>query len=238
MMAILLGVVLMTSGSERIRCALDLFCNTTTTVVPLEESVATTTISVTATTTVKETPVAPRSVPATPIVPAPPIAPPPTVTAPVVVVEEGPTTFSVSAVPLLSGGDVERGDSVPLSYLQIVNRGSYAARLEGFWIKQNGNAPTRTVIGLSTVDDKGGSRGQTGGTEGSTPFSNGVAFAPTDALFQPGQMRLFTIMATMSSDISTYVGTELKIDVTSLQAEEVTFTGSFPIRGTTWTLSQ
>ena len=127
---------------------------------------------------------------------------------------------------------------MPISYLMIVNRGSYAARLKGFWVKQNGSAPTRTVTGLSTVDDKGGSRGSIGGTEGSTPFNDGFALAPTDALFVPGQMRLFTIKAMMSSDISAHIGTQLKIDVTSLKAEDVTVTGSFPIRGTTWTLSE
>lgn len=260
---VLLGAVLVAASSERIRCAFGQSCNEIMTASPPEGAVPVatttptiaTTTQVVATTTVKAKPPAPKRaaapktapapvIPPKAFVPVPPVVPPlppppspPPIPPPAVPVEEGPTTFSVSPVPLLAGGEVRGGESVPLSYLQIVNKGKYAARLKGFWVRQNGNAPTRTVIGLSTVDDKGGSRGQVGGTEGSSPFIDGSAFAPTDALFLPGQLRLFTIKATMASDISDHAGTELKIDVTSLKAKDVTFTGSFPIRGTTWTLS-
>lgn len=242
--AVLLGAVLVVSYSERIRCVLARSCGIpTATALPEEaEQTATTTVPVVATTTTtasttsKTTPTAAKRLPAKKAVPASsskpvaqvaPAEPP--------VVEEGPTTFSVSAIPLLVGGEVRGGESIPLSYLKVMNRGPYAARLQGFWVRQNGNAPARTVIRLSTVDDKGGSRGQ---TEGPSPFTDNVAFAPTDALFLPGQMKLFTIKGTVRSNINAYIGTELKIDVDALQAKDVTFTGPFPIRGTTWTLAE
>jgi hypothetical protein len=148
------------------------------------------------------------------------------------------TTFSVNSIPLLAGGIARGGTSVPISYLQITNTGNATATLKGFWVKQNGNAPVGTVIGLSTVDDKGGSRGLNGGIEAATVFTNGqagLAFAPTDAIFAPKQMRLFTIKAMIAGNISTAIGTQLMLDVSSLQAD-ANIVGQFPIRGTTWTL--
>ncbi len=146
------------------------------------------------------------------------------------------TTFAVSSVPLLFGGTARAATAVPVSYLQITNTGKEPASLKGFWIKQNGSAPTESVIGLSTVDDQGGSRSSVGGTEGSLLFKNGSAFVPTDALFEPGQMRLFTIKAILTGNTSNFLGTQLVIDVTALDANASIQEGSFPIRGTTWTI--
>jgi hypothetical protein len=145
------------------------------------------------------------------------------------------TTFSVATVPLLTGGIARGGMSVPVSYIQIKNIGPEPATLKGFWIRQNGSAPQQSVIGLSTVDDKGGSRGYTGGVEGATPFKDNMAFAPTDAVFAPGQMKLFTIKAQLGANINSYLGSQLMIDVVSLDAN-ANMSGQFPIRGTTWTL--
>ena len=147
------------------------------------------------------------------------------------------TSFSVTPVPLLSGGLARAGVSVPVSYLQIKNTGKESATLKGFWVKQNGSAAVQSVIGFSTIDDKGGSQGFTGGIEGMTPFINGQAFAPTQAIvLAPGQMKLFTIKAMMSNNISSYIGSQLMIDVTGVDATAA-IKGAFPIRGTTWTLS-
>ncbi|MDP1707268.1 MAG: hypothetical protein Q8L30_01830 [bacterium] len=144
----------------------------------------------------------------------------------------GTTTLAIQNVPLLFGGTAHAGESVPVSYLQITNIGTACTVLKGFWIKQNGSASTTVVVGLSTVDDKGGSRGL---TEGSLPFENGIALAPTDALFAPGQMRLFTIKAIMAHDVSPHVGTQLMISVISVETT-ATMRGQFPIQGTTWTI--
>lgn len=149
----------------------------------------------------------------------------------------GTTTLAIQSVPLLFGGTVQAGKSVPVSYLQITNIGTAGAILKGFWIKQNGSAPGESIIGLSTVDDKGGSRGLAGGTEGSILFKNGLAFAPTDAYFAPGQMRLFTIKATMTGVIAPYIGMQLMIDVVSIETTAAV-QGQFPIRGTTWTIGE
>ena len=149
----------------------------------------------------------------------------------------GTTTLAIQSVPLLVGGTVHAGETVPVSYLQITNIGSEGALLKGFWITQSGSAPVESIIGLSTVDDKGGSRGLNGGTESSILFQNGLALAPTDAFFAPGQMRLFTIKAIMTRTISPYVGTQLMLEVASIETTAAV-RGQFPIRGTTWTISQ
>lgn len=169
-----------------------------------------------------------------PVVIAPPLTPTSTSTESNMV---GTTTLAVQSIPLLVGGTVHAGQSVAVSYLQITNIGKEGALLKGFWIKQNGSASTTSVTGLSTVDDKGGSRGFSGGVEGSTPFQNGSALAPTDAFFAPGQMKLFTIKAIMTNAISLHVGTQLMIDVTSIETT-ATVRGQFPIRGTTWTIAE
>ena len=144
--------------------------------------------------------------------------------------------FSVSPIPLLTGGTTRAGASVPVSYLKVINTGKEEATLKGFWITQNGSAPTQTVVGLSTVDDKGGSRAEKKGVEGTTLFNkNGEALAPTDAVFAPGQMKLFTIKAILASNISTSIGTQLMIDVVGLEGATA-LSGQFPVRGTTWTL--
>lgn len=147
------------------------------------------------------------------------------------------TTFAVALVPLLSGGVVHTSASVPISYLQITNTGKEYASLKGFWVKQNGSASVQSVINFTTIDDKGGSQGSSGGTEGTTPFKNGLAFAPTDAMFAPGQMRLFTIRAVLGNNISSNIGKNLMIDVASIETS-ARVEGSFPIRGTTWTIAE
>lgn len=145
------------------------------------------------------------------------------------------TTLVVAPVPLLAGGIVQAGMSVPVSYLQINNIGTTTAHLRGFWVRQDGSANVASVIGLTTVDDQGGSRGSAGGIEGFTPFAGGMAFAPTDALFASGQMRLFTIKAVMSANVFPYYGGQLKINVVLLDSD-AKIQGAFPIVGTIWTI--
>ena len=186
----------------------------------------------------KVVPTAPAIVPARPPEPMPPPMPTPVVVVPPVVTGTvGTTTLAVQSVPLLFGGVAHAGTAVAVSYLQITNIGTEGALLTGFWLTQNGTAPGASVIGLTTVDDTGGSRGSVGGTDGATPFQGGRAFAPTDAYFAPGQTRLFTIKAIMSHNVSVHVGTLLMIDVTSIESSAAV-AGTFPIRGTTFTIAQ
>jgi len=201
-------------------------------------------------------PAAPEIIPAPVVTPKPPpvvtsppvvVTPPPVVVPPVVVPPVvtppptqtvGTTTLSVRKVPLLVGGTVHAGEAVPVSYMQITNVGDEGALVTGFWIVQNGSAPVASVIGLSTVDDKGVIRDVTGGTEGATPFQNGMAFAPTNAFFAPGQTRLFTIKALMTQNVSSYIGMQLMIEVASVKTTAETKSQQFPIRGTTWTIAE
>lgn len=143
------------------------------------------------------------------------------------------TTLTVTTVPLLFGGTAGGGKSVPVSYLQITNTGKATTTVTGFKVKQNGSALTTSIVGLSTVDDKGGSRAVATGT---ALFKDNVALAPTNATFAPGQMRLFTIKAIMGANLSAHVGKQLKIDVISVETAGTVKSG-FPLRGTTWTLT-
>lgn len=145
------------------------------------------------------------------------------------------TSLEVKTVPLLFGGTAKPGSQVPISYLQITNTGKQIATLNGFWIKQNGSAPDNSITGLTTVDDKGELRGF---SQTTSPFKNGVAFAPTAAnvTLTPGQTRLFTIKAILSNDAYLHTSKNLAIDVTSLETNSGVI-GTFPIRGTTWTIS-
>ncbi|HEY4489163.1 MAG TPA: hypothetical protein VJA87_01640 [Candidatus Paceibacterota bacterium] len=137
--------------------------------------------------------------------------------------------ISVSTLPLLSGGTIRAGETKPVSYLYLRNTGKEAVRVTGFDVKQNGTANASAITGLSTVDDKGGSRG----ASSVNPFKNGIGFAPTNAVIEPGALKLFTIKATLGTNIS--IGTNLKLDVTGIKtngSEKATF----PLRGTTWTI--
>ncbi|MFM2330684.1 MAG: hypothetical protein RLZZ26_191 [Candidatus Parcubacteria bacterium] len=149
----------------------------------------------------------------------------------------GTTTLAVESIPLLSGGVVHAGGLVPISYLQITNVGTAGAMLKGFWIKQDGSALPNAISGFSTVDDKGGSRGVSSGATGSALFLSGLAFASTTAYFAPGQMRLFTIKTLVAPVVTDYVGTELKLEVVSIETTAEP-QGNFPIQGTTWLIVQ
>lgn len=146
-----------------------------------------------------------------------------------------PTVLSsliVAPVPLLSGGVASGGGTVPISYLQMTNTGKAALSLKGFGVAQRGSAPVQAIVGLTVVDDQGVVRGT---VAGATLFDGQQAFAPADVVFAPGQMRLFTIKATLSSAAALYTGKQLMLEVVSVHTD-ATAKGSFPIRGTTWTI--
>lgn len=145
------------------------------------------------------------------------------------------TTLAVSLIPLLSGGTARASASVPISYLQITNIGKETASVKGFGVKQNGSASTKAIIGLTAADDMDTTHGSVGGLNGMTPFKDGQAFVPVDTTIAPGTMRLFTIKAVLTSDISSHIGKQLMLDVTSVSTNAAT-RGIFPIRGTTWTI--
>lgn len=141
--------------------------------------------------------------------------------------------LSVSSLPLLSGGNAGAGASVPVAYIKVSNPGKDAASIDGFTLKQNGSASTDTVLSFSTNDDKSGSRYT---TSGSGLFKNGSSFVGLPATIPPGQFRIFTIKANLSSTSGMSAGQTLMLDVASVRSG-ATLGGSFPIRGTTWTLT-
>lgn len=147
-----------------------------------------------------------------------------------------PVTLKVAPIALLSGGTTASGTTVPISYLQIVNQSNATTTIAGFWVKQNGSAPVSTIIGFSSVDDKGNNRMSVGGTEGQTPFVGGQAYVPSGAILGPHQMKLFTIKVQLSANARANAGKTLMLDVTGLDAA-AGFSTTFPVRGTTWVIS-
>ncbi|MEO6536801.1 MAG: hypothetical protein ABIT47_03825 [Candidatus Paceibacterota bacterium] len=208
------------------------------------EVIATTTPEIVATTTVATTtpkaPVVTKVVKTVTVVKTPsPVVVPPVVilTPPPPVTVAGYGSLVASAIPLLSGGNARPGSIVAVSYLQINNTGTTTVRLTGFRLKENGSAPDVSIIGLQTVDEKGGSRGLVGGTEATTPFVNGITVATTNAILAPGEMKLFTIKVQLSATAGQYAGSQIIISVTGLEATATT-RPTFPIAGTTWTITQ
>lgn len=145
--------------------------------------------------------------------------------------------LTASSIPLLGGGTANAGALVPVSYLQIRNTSKSTVDLKGFWVAQSGSAADGAVIGFSSVDDKGGSRASVGGFEGTAALSKGKAFIPSSATFAPGERKLFTLKAQLSSSVEKYLGSTLMLDVTGIEGNG-TFNGAYPIRGTTWTIAR
>ena len=141
----------------------------------------------------------------------------------------------VASIPLLGGGVASVGTSIPISYLQMTNVGKNVLSVQGFSVRQNGSAPAQSIIGLTVVDDQGVVRGTAGGFEGTMLFVGQDAFVPTDVVFAPGQMRLFTIKAILGRTSAAHIGKQLMVDVVSAHTNG-TPKGPFPIRGTTWTI--
>jgi hypothetical protein len=126
--------------------------------------------------------------------------------------------------------------TVPVSYLQVMNESSSTVPLKGFWIREDGTTPGDALIGFSSVDGKGASRASVGGMEGSGVMKNNAAYVPSTAVFAPHEMKLFTIKAQLSASAARYAGTALKLNVTGIDVP-ATFTTTFPILGTTWTVT-
>lgn len=136
------------------------------------------------------------------------------------------STLIVEPIPLLSGGVAYSNQSIPVSYLQVINIGQENIIVKGFNVKQNGSAPIESISTLAISDDSGAF-----GID--TPFKNNTTFIPIESLFLPGQMKLFTIKAMMSNEIYSNIGKQLKLDIESISTNSL-IKASFPIAGTTW----
>ncbi len=144
-------------------------------------------------------------------------------------------TLKVSPIALLGGGTARLGATIPVSYLQVINQSTSTVSIKGFTVRQQGTTPDTGVIGFSSVDDKSGSRGAVGGTEGSNVLQGNVGYIPSTAVIAPGQMKLFTLKAQLSS-LSQYAGTSLTLVVTGVDSP-LQLTAQLPIPGTTWNLA-
>ena len=140
------------------------------------------------------------------------------------------TTLSASMLPLLFGGTTRAGASVPVAYVKIVNTSSKESAIEGITLVQNGSAPVSVVTSFSTNDDKGGSRSTVNAS-----WKGNTTFVPLSATFAPGQMRIFTVKATMGTDAMLNIGKQLALNVSGI-GTGAELPKVFPIRGTTWTL--
>ncbi|MDB4992395.1 MAG: hypothetical protein JWL75_640 [Parcubacteria group bacterium] len=197
------------------------------TVIPVKKPVVTTVVT-------KTTVVTPPKPPATALTTT--VTPTPTGTTITTTPYPVTNTVKVSNIPLLSGGNAHTGSTVPVSYLQVTNQGTETINIKGFYLKQTGTAPDATVIGFSTVDDKSGSRGSVNGAEGVGVLRSGVGYAPSTAILGPGQMKLFTIKATLSTSAQ-YIGKTLGLEVTGIDTS-LPASGALPIFGATWTIVQ
>ncbi len=138
-------------------------------------------------------------------------------------------SLSVSMIPLLMGGTAGSNAQAPVAYIRVSNTGKATTTLSGVTLTENGSAADSVVTGFATSDDKGGSR-----TTVAASFKNGSVFIPLVATVAPGQTRIFTIKALLGSTAGK-IGTQLKIDVAGVSANG-SVKGTFPLRGTTFTL--
>lgn len=146
-----------------------------------------------------------------------------------------PVTLRVTSIPLLTGGKAAPGSTVPISYLQVVNESDATTTIAGFWVREDGTAPAKAVIGLGSVDDRGNNRVSTVAVEGKTPFVGNTGYVPSGAVIGPHQMKLFTLKAQISAMSAQYAGTSLMLNVSGVDAP-ASFNATYPILGTTWVL--
>jgi hypothetical protein len=140
---------------------------------------------------------------------------------------------TASLIPLLSGGVALRGSKVPVAYIKLVNTSAATATLEGFTLTQRGNAKSSEIIGFKTSDDRGNAVTIVDGIEGDTPFNGTSAYVPLAATLAPREMRIYTLLALISTNAT--VGKQITLDITSIHIP-ATLTGHLPIPGVTWTI--
>lgn len=145
------------------------------------------------------------------------------------------TTFVVETVPLLNGGIAKGGTTVPVSFLQVINIGKSKGKVESFSIKQNGTAATNAIVGFTVTDNRTSEVVRVGSISKPIVFKDGIAVIPMSASIEAQDMRLFTIQAILAANVAPHITKHLKLDVSKVATNGKEM-GTFPIRGTTWTL--
>jgi len=154
---------------------------------------------------------------------------------PMITTTSQPSSLVVQVVPLLLGGTARAGVTVPIIYLQLINIGSATATLSGFTLRQNGNATTNSIVGLSVADDTGLYKNSVGTLAQPIVFVNNEATVPILANIAPKETRLYTLKASTLPGNYLNVGKQLKLDVIGV-APAPLVRATFPIIGTTWTV--
>ena len=130
---------------------------------------------------------------------------------PMITTTSQPSSLVVQVVPLLLGGTARAGVTVPIIYLQLINIGSATATLSGFTLRQNGNATTNSIVGLSVADDTGLYKNSVGTLAQPIVFVNNEATVPILANIAPKETRLYTLKASTLPGNYLNVGKQLKL---------------------------
>lgn len=145
------------------------------------------------------------------------------------------STLVVQTVPLLVGGTAKGNQSVPVSYLQLINIGTLPLAVQSVTLMQNGSAPVSALVALTANDDLGIPRGAAGGGAGPLKFDGLSTTIPVMLTLLPGEMRLLTVKAQFAPALAALLGTQLKLDVVEVKSTAA-LRSTFPLRGTTWTI--
>lgn len=140
------------------------------------------------------------------------------------------TTFVVESVPLLVGGIAKKSQTIPVSYLQIINIGNKEGKVESLTVKQNGSAPFNSLTSLSVFNEQGFIS-----SIDASEFKSSTIVVPVNIQIVSKQMQLLTVKATLANNASAYNGTQLKLDVSGVTTNSK-MQSKFPILGTTWTI--
>lgn len=145
-----------------------------------------------------------------------------------------PTTVVVVPVPLLIGGIAHPGATVAVGYLQFINIGLATTTITNISLTQSGNAPVASIVGLTTISDNGVAKGSVGNMLSATPFIGNTATVPLGLVLAPKEMRLVTMKAVATSNVTPYLGTKLTLLVSGI-GTTAHVQSKLPLFGTIWT---
>lgn len=132
--------------------------------------------------------------------------------------------LKVGMIPLGIGGTSRAGGSVSAALVEVRNTGTEAVTVTGFRVSQRGTASTNAIVELSSKDDKGMTSAST-----KASWKSNATVAPANAVIAAGGVKLFTVKALLGA--SAMPGTTVILDVTGIESNAKTASGTFPIRG-------
>lgn len=144
-------------------------------------------------------------------------------------------TVVASMIPFLTGGTAAPYNSVPVAYVRVANPSTASTTVTSITLMQNGSASASALSGFSTNDEKGGSRAMI--STNAKSFSKNLVSIPFNAVIAPGAVAIYTIKANLAGTSGNEAGKQLQFNVASIETNG-RVGGTFPIRGTTWTLTR